>query len=112
MHHGGWVGGLLGIKPGSHWYETRVVTTGPDDGAAIFPVWFFKAFPKKQTNTLLVFPVYPLTPQYGKLWPWDSGCLPTVFPHSALRVVPYTNVFLSLQKWDFALKFVVTLENT
>ena len=71
MHHGGWVGGLLGIKPGSHRYETRVVITGHDNGPAIFPVWFFKAFPKK--NTLLVFPVYPLTPQYGKLWPLSHG---------------------------------------
>ena len=71
MHHGGWVGGLLGIKLGSHWYETSVVTTGPDNGPAIFPAWFFKAFQKK--NTLLVFPVYSLTPQYGKLWPLSHG---------------------------------------
>ena len=51
MHHGGWLGGLLGIKPGSHTYETRVVTTGPDNGPATFPVWFFKAFPKKNKHS-------------------------------------------------------------
>ena len=53
------MGDLVRIEPTPQWYETRVITIGPDDGPAIFPVPTFKGIFKKIKFTLSAFPVYP-----------------------------------------------------
>ena len=53
------MGDQVGIEPIPQWYETRVITIGPDDGPAIFPVPFFTVLFQKIKFTLPAFPVYP-----------------------------------------------------
>ena len=49
------MGGLVGIEPTPEWYETRVITIGPDDSPVIFPLPFFiRLFQKKNS-------LYPLS---------------------------------------------------
>ena len=51
---------LVGIKPTPQWYETRVITIGPDNGPAIFPVPFFKGLFQKNKIHFNCFPCLPL----------------------------------------------------
>ena len=53
------MGDLVGIEPTPQNHETRVITIGPDDGPAIFPVPFFIGLFQKKIHCTR-FPCLPL----------------------------------------------------
>ena len=53
------MGDLVEIEPTPRWHETRVITIGPHDGAAIFPVPFFTCLFQKK-NSLYALSLFTL----------------------------------------------------
>ena len=85
-------GGLLGIEPSPQWYETRVITIGPNDTPAIISgSVFYRLLPKNKIH----FTRFPCLPLDTTIWETLSLSTVKVFDARYHFLITHTHTIVS-----------------